>query len=264
VLAYVRNAAPAGQPARFELANLQLLTVEGFRAGDEALLINADGDSDVDMLVGKGDGTLQYHENTGNFSFVLRNPQAGGIGEDLLRQGLSLAVGDLTRDGQPDLVTGDRGGNLVVYPNFLTNLNGTWSAQRSFIFNPLTNSTGVYSFGFLSGGVLPGVYQTDLILGTTAGGLRYLRPRNVVTSLPDDGLAGMEVGLAPNPAAKQVRLWAARPARVHVYSLVGAPVWEGQVEGEYILEVGAWAAGVYLVKFAHGGGSVVRKLVVHR
>jgi hypothetical protein len=262
-LAYLPNTAPSGQPVRFSLTNLQTLSVEGFGTNDEALFIDADADRDLDLLVGKTTGALQYHENTGSLTFVLRNAQAGGIAGDLLQLGLSLAASDLTGDGQPDLITGDRGGNLWIYPGFLANLNGNWVPQRNFVFNPLTNATGAYAFGYLSGGVLPAAMGQDLVLGTTGGGLRYLRPRSVVTGLPDEQALAAGFAIFPNPATGQVTLRATRPAHVEVCTPLGARVWEGEVDGAMRLPVGHWVPGLYLVRFQYPGGSVVRKLVVH-
>ena len=264
-LAYVLNTATTGQGLRVNLANLQPLMVEGFGTNDEALFINVDADNDLDLLVGKTTGALQYHENTGNLAFSLRNPQAGGIAGDLISLGLSLAVADLTRDGQPDLITGDRGGNLLIYPNFLRNFGGNWTPQRDFVLNRLTNRTSAYAFGYLAGGVLPAVYQTDLVLGTTAGGLRYLRSSGVITAIGEDGLASQEnYQVYPNPTAGQLQIRVGRPAQVEVFSLIGQPIWAGRVVGSQQLDLSGLASGMYVVQFTHTSGKVVRKVTVQR
>lgn len=78
-----------------------------------------DGDSDVDMIIGEGDGTLLYFENiSGVFAAPVLNYQNIDIGKFSTPQ-----LVDLNKDTLLDLVIGDRIGRLHYYKNTGTTAN---------------------------------------------------------------------------------------------------------------------------------------------
>lgn len=80
-----------------------------------------DNDGDLDLLVGERFGGLFFAENTGGannpmeFNFIQPNYRSIDIG-----QFSSPQIGDLNQDSLPDLLIGDRFGNLAFFPNIGT------------------------------------------------------------------------------------------------------------------------------------------------
>ncbi|MCU0451387.1 MAG: VCBS repeat-containing protein [Bernardetiaceae bacterium] len=200
-LAYVPNQAGPGQPSRFDLAQLTTLSLETLNTNDEALFLNTDTDGDLDLLLAKSNGAVQWWENTGRLQFTQRSDQAGGLSADPARTGPSLATTDLDRNGQPDLVVADRSGRLQTYLNFLPQLGGRFNSPSPLVFNGLTSQAMPSPLGYLVGGGAPAFYGRDLVLGTPGGGLRYLRPRELVTGLPTEIPLSPQALCAPPPRA---------------------------------------------------------------
>lgn len=76
-----------------------------------------DGDSDLDLLLGKQDGTLDFYENTGsstNPSFILSKENYGNI---MVEGNASPAFADLNNDGKIDLLVGNYAGTVGYYEN---------------------------------------------------------------------------------------------------------------------------------------------------
>jgi len=77
-----------------------------------------DGDGDADMLVGKADGQLLevINEGDGNFTVASENYAGIDVGEYSAPQ-----LFDLDKDGKPDLIVGERAGNLNYFKNVSSN-----------------------------------------------------------------------------------------------------------------------------------------------
>ncbi len=126
VLNYYENTGTGSQPIfteRTGTANpLDGIGRGGINVGDYSTptFADLDGDGDLDLVVGGGDGVLNYYENTGSRSqpsFTERT----GVGNPLA----GIDVGfystptftDLDDDGDPDLVVGEEDGILNYYEN---------------------------------------------------------------------------------------------------------------------------------------------------
>jgi hypothetical protein len=103
-----------------------------------------------------------------------------------------------------------------------------------------------------------------LVLGTPGGGLRYLRPRELVTGLPTEiPLSPQALQLLPNPARAQVEVRTPAPGWLQVTDLLGRPRWQGPTPGQLVLPLAQWPAGVYLLTWqAANGQRLTAKLVV--
>ncbi len=94
-----------------------------------------DSDDDADMLVGRADGTLMFYRNCS----CLGNPEDFQL-EETNYQGIDVGeystpfIYDLDEDGLPDLIIGERAGNLNYYRNT--------GSQYEPVFTLVTDSLG--------------------------------------------------------------------------------------------------------------------------
>ncbi|MBC7922850.1 MAG: VCBS repeat-containing protein [Ferruginibacter sp.] len=175
----VFNAGSRKRPFRFS-PNRALTLPLPLETNDVPSLTDLDGDGDADLLVGKAGGNLEAYQNVGNGKrpdFRPENRALGGLQPDAAGRNAAPTVADLNGDGKPDLLVGNRPGKLRIYPDFTNNL---------IAFNePVTNWMGTSSppssearlGGLLhpATGDLDGDGQPEIILGTNAGGLIFLR-----------------------------------------------------------------------------------------
>jgi len=134
-LAYFRNTGTASLP-EFTLVTDDLagLSTSG-QFGLSPSFGDMDNDGDQDMIVGTNDGYLHYYRNVGGsfITGVIQIPDATGNPIQIGSYSTPQIV-DLNRDGLPDLVFGERNGNLNYYQN-----TGTPS---SFTFTFVTDTLG--------------------------------------------------------------------------------------------------------------------------
>jgi len=124
VFAY-RNIGTASSP-QFNLANTDYANLSSALPGytnKHLTFGDADGDSDEDMFVGDYDGKIHFFENTGgagpaNFSTppVLNYTVNTGLPIDIGYNSAPQLI-DADRDGDLDLIIGERDGNLNYYEN---------------------------------------------------------------------------------------------------------------------------------------------------
>jgi hypothetical protein len=170
-LYYYENIGSLSVP-RFKLKNQDFATLQQYNLkrlvpsfGD------LDADGDFDLLCGLEDGTLLYVINNGNANIASFNtPQSNFSGIDVGKFAVPQLY-DLDKDGDLDLIIGERNGNLNYFPNAgSTNLFNFSSAAQS-------QSLGFIDSRVLSESLEGNAYphfidyqgQTLLLLGNESG-----------------------------------------------------------------------------------------------
>lgn len=77
--------------------------------------------------------------------------------------------------------------------------------------------------------------------------------------------AADRVGVMPNPANDQVRLWGTQGATWSVFDAAGREVAQGVMRGtQEVLDVAQWTPGVYMVRWSDREGAAAERLVIQR
>ncbi len=199
-LAFLQNSGTATQPSftfvERDFAGVSALNLQGIMPA----FADLDGDTDADMLLGSEDGQLLCFENTAapgepaEFGPPQENYQGIDVGSFSTPQ-----LFDLDRDNLPDIVIGEKGGNINYYRN-------SGSAQNP-VFTFVTDSLGKINVTdhnvSLDGYSVPHFYraasdETCLLVGSEQGkiffytGIDDLSVNDVFPS--SDTLAGL-IGL---------------------------------------------------------------------
>jgi hypothetical protein len=187
-LAYYRNTGTATNPVYSMITD----NFGGFFSlgltGLSPAFGDLDNDGDADLLLGNTDGTMVYYTNTagpGNFpSYTLAQAallnNAGSVID--VGQFSTPQIIDVNRDGLPDLLIGERNGNLNYYQNtgsasvpqftlisdaFGGVLVNNWLSLYGYSYPCLYDSAGVYRL--LVGAVNGYLYQYDNIDNNLSG-----------------------------------------------------------------------------------------------
>ncbi|WP_020526691.1 T9SS type A sorting domain-containing protein [Flexithrix dorotheae] len=259
----LNEAANPADPPIFQLENIQLIDVDIERL-DEAHFADLDNDNDMDLLLGKNrGGELIQYENTGDLNFTKVRSAAGGIGFDNTKRELSLDVADMDGDDLPDLITGDRSGEFKVYTNFIEDLDGTFTAIENLFFNNTLGKNIQHHFG---SGIFPIAYEKNLIIGSEAGGLTFLKNKSIVSGI-DDPKVAFKVQVFPNPAKNSFKISSAETLSFQIFDLLGRTISKPQVispDSEVNIQTEYWVAGLYLIKFQKGNYSFSEKIIIKK
>jgi hypothetical protein len=224
---YVLNENLPNQSLNFDLTKRQILPITtSLRPFDEPLLIDINADGQIDLLLARLAGNLEYWENTGNLTFVLRTASAGGIVANPNKIALSLAVADLTNDQKLELITGDGSGNLHVYQNFMdiladnATINTNFLEISNIIRDKIYNLQVNYDFGTLT---CPAVLGKNIFVGTNTGGIHFLRFTNVITGITDENSkeSTKNLQIFPNPTKNSIYFISKEKLSLKLYTVLG-------------------------------------------
>ncbi len=262
-LRVILNAASRGMVPQYGLATAKLLPAPtGFSPGDRPTFWDVDRDGIPDLLIGKTLGSVEYHRNAGTATaptYQLQNQEYGGIKLNLDQRSKSVVVADLNADGKPELLTAGYYGQLALYrlpdqPNqsavLLDSLPGVGLAGNNLIA----------TLADLDGDALP-----DLLLGTGAGGLRYLKntsQKAVVTAVTDEPTSPWAY---PNPTERFITVRPPHAGQLDLYSAAGQvvrPTEQLTTDQEMTLDLVDLPDGVYLLRLTTGGQPTKTQKVV--
>ena len=257
------NEAPRGAAVRYNLATAIRWSVPDLFPSDLPTVTDVDRDGKPDLLVGKTDGTIQYLRNAGttaNPLFQLQNQNVGGFTFDRFTGARSLVVADLNGDQKNELLVATSSGQVRVY-QFPDRLDQPLTLLDSLPALGVPGKGLVAALADLDGDQLP-----DLMLGSLAGGLRYLKNTSqkiVITGVTEEPTGPWAF---PNPTSRYVTIRAPYNGRVELLSLSGRIVLPGQAvraNTEKTLDLGNVPGGTYLLRLSAGPNPAqVQKLIV--
>jgi len=156
--------------------------------------VDLDGDSDLDLIVGEGYGTLKYFQNTGSISKPLFAPPLENPFDLVSTYNVACpAFVDLDNDGDMDLLVGEYDGSMQYFEN-------TGSASAPQFTSPLSNPFGLvstYGFAFPAFADLDSDSDLDLLVGEVFGAMQYFE--NDTTIGIADLSQTFNLTLFPNP-----------------------------------------------------------------
>nr|WP_295927063.1 FG-GAP-like repeat-containing protein [uncultured Dyadobacter sp.] len=265
---YIPNKGPAGGAAQLNLADAVTIAMPGeLQTGDSPFFYDADGDGDMDLLVGKTQGNIYYYTNTGTnkqFAFKLVTDAFAGVGINFAGRFSQVAVTDFDLDGKPDLATVDHTGSIRIFSNADW---GKWTERKGALVsvNGKAADTNFGNYLSIAGADWNGDNKPDVAIGTNAGGVRLLSNILPVTITGNEpGNAG-EVKVFPNPSVGFFRVYSSKAGSFDVLTAGGVKVLRNRgIRAGEVQQIGTaqWPAGLYLVEWKAGNSRVVRKVVV--
>ncbi|NYT27991.1 MAG: VCBS repeat-containing protein [Candidatus Thiodubiliella endoseptemdiera] len=138
------------------------------------ILVDIDGDGDLDLVGGERNGTLKYYQNTGTTSNPTYEAKTGdsnpfnGIDVGNLS---APTLADIDGDGDLDLVVGESDGTLKYYQNTGTTSNPAYE-EKTGDDNPF-NGIDVGSASSPTLADIDGDGDLDLVVGEYYGTLKY-------------------------------------------------------------------------------------------
>ncbi|WP_128546430.1 T9SS type A sorting domain-containing protein [Larkinella soli] len=269
---YLLNTAPRGTAFQLDGNNIrQLPTPDRFGITDVPTWYDVDRDGRSDLLIGKQNGSIEYHRNTGTAAAPKYELQEQNYGRLYVQPGAnspSLAVVDFNGDLQPELLTGTRDGFLKLYQLPEQPGSPMQLLDSTLVINELTQTSDRATPGgnlLLTAGDLNGDGLAELLAGTTAGGVRFLRNTStkvVVTGIDDEV---RNPWAYPNPTDRFLRIYAPENGVVDVLNGKGQPVTPRlsvKAYTEATLDLGTLPQGIYLVRLMRDGRAVMTRKVV--
>ncbi|MEO7521023.1 MAG: VCBS repeat-containing protein, partial [Gemmatimonas sp.] len=177
-LQWYRNTGTRTSPS-FTMADTALVTIT---RGNHSVpsFGDLDGDGLPDLVIGEASGTINLYHNTGSKSaprFTLVSDQFQDI--KVGRRSAPVLV-DMDGDGRLDMLIGTGEGVLQLWRGVRGNAGAGMASvrfERDIAFNVRSYSDAVPAVGDLHG-----TGRLDLLVGTTAGGLRWFERAQSPTS----------------------------------------------------------------------------------
>lgn len=250
---YFPNQAARSQAFQFDGA-AQLFPLP-LAFNENPFLYDADKDGDLDLLVGKPYGTLAYYQNTGSTAqpnFKLDISAFTSIAGDPSKRGLVPVLADLNNDGKPELLTGDRSGQLTVYAIDFAHRADSLLPLTDLVLDSLERNYRPAKLGALIFPVaadLNGDHLPEILTGTNAGGLILLQ--NTTQSGGNIPLPTDQPLAYPNPVIQFLYMFPAYDCQVEIFNVLGQSlISPQQVKGgkETSFDLSYLANGMYFVR----------------
>jgi hypothetical protein len=188
-------------------------------------LIDVDGDSDLDLVIGGFNGRFSFYENTGSPSAYEFTSNPSYFGALDVGDNSTPFLFDYNKDGVLDLFSGSRNGDFFYYRNDGTNLAPIWTQVTNKF---LPDNFGGNTFPCFAD--IDNDGDLDLFLGIVKGGL-YLYINSEITNVAEWGLRPVNdytFEAYPNPfnPGTQIRIInkEAQLTTIEIFNLLGEKV----------------------------------------
>ena len=261
------NQAEVGQPANFDVdSRSQIVLPQSMVISDHPNFTDIDDDGQLDLLVGKQTGALEYHRNLGEFSFNLEDPAYLGIDRDfsLIRRNTVASVTDIDQNAVDDLIVTDSRGIGFTYFDFKVQANP--QPIEMVYQNNLTSNAQQLKFDQKSW--IAGAHDVKedsmlMVVGGVRGGLQLF-------SRPSEGTNGgggpdFTINLYPNPIGDPsgLHIVSNLDATMEVISVLGQLMIEPFQVSKFtttILDVGHIRNGTYILRSESENGGTTSQL----
>lgn len=264
-----QNNGGAGNPLNLSLAangiNWQGIDIGAVSAPQ---LVDVNGDSLLDLIIGTAAGKIYYYQNTGsatNSSFALQSNFFGGIDMGTSTTsffGYSTPV-LFSENGQLKLLVGSINGCLALYDSISGNLNGTFNLVSDSAYNIIEHYRSTPSRADLNNDNNP-----EILVGCFAGGVSfYSQTLPCLTSLPESITNAKQFAVFPNPANKYITVKSLLlnndSYSLMMFNNMGQAVLSTTVKtNQHTLDCSALPGGIYLIKINSNGNEFIYKIVI--
>jgi hypothetical protein len=210
--------APVGQPVDFVLSACfyQGIDVGSFSTPQ---LFDLNGDSLLDLSIGKMNGFISYYQNTGtkfNPIFTKITDSLGKVdvtNHFLSYNGFSVPTFFKDNSGKIKLFVGSESGNIFYYKDIENNLNGKFTRYDSILVNMEPDSvTRKIRDGMRSSSAVFDLNNDgyfDMITGNYSGGLTYYKgikpqPYDAIDDFKE--ITKSNIRIYPNPAKNSINI----------------------------------------------------------
>jgi hypothetical protein len=281
---YFENTAGTGNPAVFSLATADY---QGIDVGDYAApnLIDLDGDSLLDLVIGKRSGLISYYKNTGTSTNAVFTKITDSLGKvnvtdfNYSYTGYSTPCFYRDSSGYLRLFAGSESGKIFYYKDIEANLGGKFTAIDSIlVYTDEDSITSYIKDGIRSSVALADLNSDgypDLITGNFSGGVAYYSGRTPVpySFVYNEPQSGTDIfTLFPNPATDKVSIaiedeFRNLKLRFVITNLLGRVVTEKSTSGaeKFELDISTFPEGIYILSALSVNGIVnAKKFVIIR
>ncbi|MDA9261984.1 T9SS type A sorting domain-containing protein, partial [Flavobacteriales bacterium] len=267
------NTAGSGNTASFSISSYRLqdylgdtIDVGQFSAPQ---LFDYDNDGDLDLVIGKVNGSIRYYENTGtttayDFKRITDSMGKVEIHEvwDLYGAATGFCTPRFVRDGSTvTLYSGSQQGGIYSY----SGVNPA-NPKQTYIIDTVIkqNRNGLRT--------VPVLYdfkndnKLDMIVGNTRGGLNFYTVGNGYIGL-NKIQPEIDFGLFPNPTSNIINIQLDnniyRKNSMSIYNLLGELIETKRIStSRTVIDVSNYPKGVYLINVKSEQGSKTKRFIV--